>query len=581
MKNLKLIIIISITLVIGIWLGNLFFSNGNNEEHSEHQHNNGKSDKEEVWTCSMHPQIRQPEFGLCPICGMDLIPLESEESGEDEPNEIRMSPTAIQLANIQTVVLTKNKPKKELRLNGKVEADERYVYTQTSHVGGRVEELLVSYTGEYVKKGQVIAYIYSPALVTAQEELFEAMKVKESQPELYEATIKKLKNWKLTDWQIAELMKSNKTIEHFPILSDLDGVVVSKLINLGEHLMAGSPLFKVADLTKLWILFDIYESDMSWVKTGNKIEFSVQSIPGETFEGKISFIEPVINPKTRVAKARIDFDNRDYKLKPEMFVTGVLEGMVSSGSDLLTIPKSAVMWTGERSIVYVKTKAENGISFIAREVVLGASLGNEYILKDGLEDGEEVASYGTFSIDAAAQLVGKHSMMNRGFGDKSHTGEDLEGDFKINEDVKREEKIEIIRVIRKYLVLKETLENDKSNYSELADDILKQIRATKESNLKGKNFQYWNNKKKNIVSSLKLIKNVEDIEKARKLFEVLSRDISLLAKYFGPFKEDLFIQFCPMAGDKGAYWLSNSDKIRNPYFGESMLGCGEVKVIIE
>lgn len=580
MKKIKSIIIITLTLLLGMWLGGMFFSSDSHEghNHSENQTENVETNK--IWTCSMHPQIRQPSPGLCPICGMDLIPLEDDDLEGGEPNEIKMSSAAIQLANIQTMVITKNSAKKELRLNGKVEADERYVFTQTSHVGGRVEELLVNYTGEYVKKGQVIAYIYSPALVTAQEELFEAMKVREMQPELYEATIKKLKNWKLSDWQIEELIKSKETVEHFPILSDLDGVVVSKLVNLGEHLMAGSPLFKVADLSKLWVLFDIYERDMALVKTGNKIEFSVHSLPGETFEGNISFIEPVINPKTRVAKARIDFDNRGYKLKPEMFVTGELEGVISRDLDMLTIPKSAVMWTGERSIVYVKTRSDNGISFIAREVILGVSLGSEYVLKSGVEEGEEVASYGTFSIDAAAQLVGKHSMMNKGAGGKK-SSEDLESIFEHNDDIRREEKIEVVRVIRKYLLLKESLVNDREDYSNLANDIIKQILATKESNLRGDNYKYWDKKKESIIGGLKLIRGSEDIEKARKFFEGVSKEMAFLSKYFGPFREDLYLQYCPMAGDSGAYWLSESEEIKNPYFGKSMLGCGEVKMVIK
>ncbi|MFX3626045.1 MAG: efflux RND transporter periplasmic adaptor subunit [bacterium] len=166
-----------------IGLGGLLFSNS--EE--KHQHTTQPEEEQQIWTCSMHPQIRKTEAGKCPICGMDLIPL-SNESGAENPMEIKMSPTAMQLANIQTSVIKKQKPVKEVRMNGKIKADERLVFSQSAHLSGRIEKLLVNFTGESVSKGQTLAYIYSPELVTAQEELFEALKIKNSQPALFEDT---------------------------------------------------------------------------------------------------------------------------------------------------------------------------------------------------------------------------------------------------------------------------------------------------------------------------------------------------------------------------------------------------------
>ena len=176
----------------------------------------------------MHPQIRQDDPGDCPICGMDLIPLEDDQNADIDPNAISMSPTAMQLANVSTAIVGKMNPVKQVRLNGKVQTDERLIYSQSSHIPGRIEKLSVNFTGEFVNKGQIIAYVYSPELVTAQEELFEAQKITESQPQLFAAAKEKLKNWKLSDKQIEEMLISGKTLEEFPIQADVAGYVTSK-----------------------------------------------------------------------------------------------------------------------------------------------------------------------------------------------------------------------------------------------------------------------------------------------------------------------------------------------------------------
>ena len=397
------------TLVIGLLLGWAMFGGASQKEANEEKHEHSKNT---IWTCSMHPQIRQNEPGQCPLCGMDLIPLSDEGNSEDNPMEIKMSPTAMQLANVQTSIITKRKPIKEVRMNGKIKADERNVTSQSSHIPGRIEKLMVSFTGESVQKGQVLAYIYSPELVTAQEELFEAQKIKETQPGLYQAAVEKLKNWKLTEKQINQILEGGVVQEQFPILADVSGIVLNKKVNLGDYIKKGQTIYEVANLSKVWVLFDVYESDIPWVKSGDNVQFTVQSIPGETFKGKISFIDPVINPKTRVASARVEISNPGMRLKPDMFVLGTIESPIHNEKEALIVPKSAVMWTGERSVVYTKITNAKGISFMMKEVTLGPALGDSYVIKSGLEPGEEIATNGTFSIDAAAQLAGKPSMMN-------------------------------------------------------------------------------------------------------------------------------------------------------------------------
>ena len=185
MKNLNKSTIINAisTLIVGIILGWFLFGRNASQDHN---HELVREGMKQVWTCSMHPSVRQNESGKCPICGMDLVPLDIDHSNKNS-SEIKMSITAMKLANIQTSIISKQKSSKDIRLNGKVQTDEQNVFTQTSHITGRIEKLMVSITGEYIQKGQVIANVYSPELVTAQEELFEAYKIRETQPKLYRA----------------------------------------------------------------------------------------------------------------------------------------------------------------------------------------------------------------------------------------------------------------------------------------------------------------------------------------------------------------------------------------------------------
>jgi Cu(I)/Ag(I) efflux system membrane fusion protein len=398
-------------LIAGILLGWLLFG-GSDSPKTEHEHTSAEG-TETIWTCSMHPQIKMKEPGQCPLCGMDLIPLESSDSAMD-PNALQMTEDAMKLANIQTMVVGGSKgANKKLALNGKVQIDERKLYTQSTHIPGRIERLNINFTGEKVSRGQTLAMVYSPELVTAQEELLQANRMKASQPELFEAAKQKLGNWKIGEGTINKILSANKPIQQFPITADVSGIITAKKVDLGDYVGLGMPIYEIADLSSLWVLFDVYESDMPWVKVGNKISYTIQSLPGESFEGVITFIDPLINPQTRVASARVEVKNSESKLKPEMFVSGVITNSVSTtASNDIVIPKSAVMWTGERSVVYMKSVVSNRVNFKLREVTLGASLGDAYIIKEGLLEGEEIVVNGTFTVDAASQLAGKPSMMN-------------------------------------------------------------------------------------------------------------------------------------------------------------------------
>jgi Cu(I)/Ag(I) efflux system membrane fusion protein len=591
MNNRKTIIIAIVTLLVGLLLGWLIFGSSETESTTEHQHDTGVAE-ETIWTCSMHPQIRQPEPGDCPICGMDLIPLEDEENEGLDPNAIRMSPTAMHLANIQTAVVEYMNPVKKVRLNGKVKSDERLVYSQSSHIPGRIEELMVNFTGEYVSKGNVIASIYSPDLVTAQDELFEAQKIRETQPELFRAAKEKLKNWKLTEEQVQQILESGAVKETFDIRADVSGYVTEKMVNTGDYINRGQAIYEIADLSRVWVLFDVYESDMPWVNRGDEITFTVASMPGETFEGKITFIDPVINPRTRVAKARVVISNPDLKMKPEMLASGTVEANLQRQTDAVVVPKTAVMWTGKRSVVYVKSESERGVNFVIRDVTLGPGLGESYIIEEGLQEGEEIAVNGTFSIDAAAQLAGKRSMMNPEAGPaivgRDHSErikQELSSKPKTDiESVKTDPKFteQLTDVYEAYLDMKNAfVETNAEKVSAEAKDVIAALENVTMGLLDHDPHMAWMDQLETLNSTIETISNSNDIEEQRTAFSRFNLAFYKSVKMFG-LKEKAFFQYCPMANnDTGAYWFSETEEIRNPYFGDMMLACGENREVFE
>lgn len=407
----------SLILIGGILLGWIFFHSSPAKE-EKHDHA-AETAKGEVWTCAMHPQIRMEKPGKCPICAMDLIPLSQSGTAEMDQAAVHLTKEAAQLANVLTSIVSRQNPVKEVRLYGKVQTDERLLQNQVSFISGRIEKLLVNFTGEPVRKGQPLALIYSPELVTAQQELLEAAKTKQTHPEIYEAAKEKLRQWKLTDSQISTIESSGNVKTTIEVESTTSGIVTARRVNNGDYVGQGSVLYEVSDLSRVWILFDAYESDLPFLKNGDKIDFTVQALPGSTFAGTIKFIDPVIDPVNRVAKVRVEIGNPGSKLKPEMFVTGLVNANLRELQDKLVIPRSAVLWTGKRSVVYVKQPDSEEPVFKIREVELGPQLGNSYVVLDGLADGEEIVTQSAFSVDAAAQLEGKPSMMNPSGGKKA------------------------------------------------------------------------------------------------------------------------------------------------------------------
>ncbi len=397
-------------LISGIFIGWILFHRA--PENEERHNHSAEAVQGTVWTCSMHPQIRMDEPGECPLCGMDLIPLVQNGTSSIDPDAIRLTSEAAQLANVLTSAVTRQRPVKELRLYGKVQADERLLQNQVAHIPGRIEKLYVNFTGEQVTKGQVVAQIYSPEIITAQQELLESAGIKQIQPAIYEAAKEKLRRWKLTDEQIGSIEASGKVQSVIDIVSNTSGVVTELFVSAGDYVAQGAPLFKIADLSRVWILFDAYESDLQFLQRGEKIRFSFRALAGNDYSGTIAFIDPVIDQVTRVAKVRVESANPSGRLKPGMFAAGIISSSPEEIGNSIIIPRSAVLWTGKRSVVYVKEPGTDEPVFKVREIGLGPVVGESYVVTDGLDEGEEIVTNGTFSVDAAAQLEGKPSMMS-------------------------------------------------------------------------------------------------------------------------------------------------------------------------
>ena len=598
----KNIIYISVALIVGLLGGFLLFGGGSadkatNNAKDTHDHSEEIASNQ-MWTCSMHPQIMQPEPGDCPICGMDLIPAESGADGLNA-NEIKMTDNAMALANIQTSLVGKGQMgNNSLKLSGKIKANEESNAVQVTYFGGRIEKLYVNSTGERVGAGQRLATIYSPELVAAQQELLTASSLKESQPELYKAVRNKLKLWKLSEKQINAIETAGKVQENFPVFATVSGTVTMKMVEEGDYLKQGQPLYKIANLNTVWAEFDAYENQIASLKEGQTIKVTTNAYRNEVFDAKVSFIDPLLNSATRTVVVRAVLQNKKDLFKPGMFVEGIIEGTQTSTENTVSVPSTAVMWTGERSVVYVKTNPNEAI-FEMREVLLGNANGDSYTILEGLKNGDEVVTNGTFTVDAAAQLQGKKSMMNAS-GGKTMTGH--EGHLGMQEDNSGEntneanhsqmkERIEVSnkfqnqlkQVFDDYILLKDALVNDDAKGAQQAgkqiNQSLKKVDMKLLSDEKAHN--HWMTIQKELKTSANSIENDSDIATQRAHFKHLSAHMISSVQLFG-INQKVYSEFCPMAdNNKGAYWISLEKEVRNPYYGEAMETCGEVKATLQ
>ncbi len=475
-RRARTVVAMTIVAVIAFVLGGLILGDGGSSEvgHAGHGAESSAS-APTIWTCSMHPQIKLPKPGKCPLCFMDLIPLDTGGGEDLGPRQLRLSETAKQLARIQTTPAVRALAESEVRMVGNIAYDETKVAYITAWVPGRLDRLYADYTGVPVSKGDHLVYIYSPELLAAQEELIQAHEAISSLSgtsskvllstarATLDATRDKLRLFGLTAPQIDRIENSREVSDHLTIYAPIGGIVVHKNALEGMYVKTGTRIYTIADLSKLWVIFEAYESDLPWLRFGQRVEFRSQSFPGELFEATISFIDPLVDPKTRTVRVRAVVDNSDRRLKPDMFVRGVVKSRVNQDGDIvdehlsgkwispmhpeivkdgpgkcdvcgmdlvpaaslgyasgtteggetpLLIPASAPLITGKRAVVYVEIPSDEGPLFEGREVELGPRAGDYYVVKSGVEEGELVVTNGAFKIDSELQIQAKPSMMS-------------------------------------------------------------------------------------------------------------------------------------------------------------------------
>ncbi|MDG5768139.1 efflux RND transporter periplasmic adaptor subunit [Balneolales bacterium ANBcel1] len=604
-------ILIGVGLVLaGLLLGWILFSGTADHDHDQdghvhtHDHEMAGSAQngEEVWTCSMHPSVREDGPGQCPICGMDLIPASSEEREDDY--SMVMTESAIQLANIQTVPVRYDTPVKEVTLPGRVKVDERRITNITTHFPGRIIEAKINFTGAVIRKGEPMATVYSPELVTAQRELLEAARQRDRNPRLYEAARQKFRLWEFSSEQIDAIIEHGGVQREMEILSPVDGIVLRRNVADEQYIAEGTIIYEVANLESLWVVLEAYEEDLGWISIGDEVSFTSRANPGDTRTATVSYIDPVVNPSSRTVGIRADIENADGRLKPDMLVSGKVRAELAEQK--LMVPASSVLWTGPRSLVYIRDHSADVPRFEVREVELGPRAGDYFVIEDGVGEGEDVVFHGAFRIDSEFQLADRFSMMNRepgtgavpvhnhgtmesrddpatnhnGHADPADTEQD---DHDLHEHgdavdgATDDFRDDFLTLLDHYLEGKEAfVASDFEGAREAFQRTADALESVGLHRMQGDAHMRWMDQHEAIEGHLEHILGADDIEGQREGFAMLSH-ILIEAVHNYEIPGLLYHQYCPMVDES---WLSSEEEIANPY-DPNMLRCGEVVERIE
>ncbi|GGE38447.1 efflux RND transporter periplasmic adaptor subunit [Psychroflexus planctonicus] len=573
-NNLKTYIIAGLILVLGVFLGAILFSSEDKTEAHDHSQEQAE---ETVWTCSMHPQIRQDEPGDCPICGMDLIPASKMEDDVDV-DAIRMSKTARKLAQVETMTVGNEDQKSSMNFSGRLEVNQDNTSSISANFKARIERLYINEEGEQVNRGQVIAELYAPEIQVLKDEL--ELATRQENDVLLKSITRKIKNYELSVSDIQSLENARLKLR-----SPKNGVISSLNVKQGDNVKADQNLMRIADLSSLWAIVDVYESDLNRIKNGDELKIIIPN--QENVTGKVTFVSPVLNANSRSAKARVVINNPNRNLKPGVFIMAELTNTKSESTEnkALMVPKSAVLWTGKRSVVYQQLENENGVYFKMKQVETGSSSLDYVEILSGLEAGDEVVTRGAFSIDSEAQLSDKPSMMNPKGDETSSSHQHNHGEM--NASTESENNLDEIaweeiqlknndlkEILQFYLQLKEALANDdQSEAISIAADFQQKLKSLSIENQEVK---------KALQNLVKKVANSKNMKVARQHFQYLSDAFIAMVEQENPLNETLYVQFCPMAdNDQGAFWLSTEEEIKNPYFGSMMLKCGNVDRVIK
>ncbi|MFN3197726.1 MAG: efflux RND transporter periplasmic adaptor subunit [Bradymonadia bacterium] len=547
--------------------------------HQHTDHAQAHHHTEEIWTCSMHPQVQQAGPGACPLCGMDLIP-QSQEQGDE--SSVRLSARAQALARIRTTEVVRRRPDSgAMVLQGLLAEDEGRLKAVTAWAGGRIHRLDVKTTGETIKRGQRIARLYSPEIFTASKDLQVAVaqvKRLENAPEsvrqgakaTVEAVRTKLSLLGVSDRSIDAIARRQRPDRYVTIRSPFAGTVLERLVAEGDSVEPGAPLYRVADLGGVWALLDAYEDDLQRLSVGQQVSIALPGAPESTFEGRITFIEPTVDRRLRTAQVRVQLDNPKGVLRPGMRIEGTITP-TDMGPPPLVIPDTAPLLTGRRAIVYVETDDGDRHRYTPRTVRLGARVGGVYPVLSGLREGERVVTRGAFTLDADLQIKGGPGMMS---------GPDDEGPAPVRlVKITKAQRQRLAPLARHYLEISRALAADELSEAKSASEAFLQSLPGMDAFDGGGLAAHWSERRSALQQGAWGISEAASLEDGRVPFEGLSLAFTaLLSEVGNPLDAPIRVAYCPMAFDnRGARWVQSGDTVDNAYFGAKMRRCGTIE----
>ena len=590
----------------------------------------------QLYTCPMHPTIRlEDPKARCPICGMELVPL---QPGTDSAMEISFSPETVARMNFQTFPVSRRELTKPIDLQGKLTYDETRLAKITAWVPGRVNRLYVDYTGMAIRKNEHMLELYSPELISAQEELLQALQAQKNLSPSASALLRssveanaqaareKLTLLGLSKDQIRGIVKGNAPTMTMTIRAPMAGIVTGINARKGEYVKTGTLLFTLADLRHLWLMLDAYESDLPWIRYGQSVTFSTQARPGREFKGRIAFIAPALDPENHTLAIRVNVDNPDGALQPGMLVrAAILSQLDRSGKATdkalagkwicpmhpgeirddpgacpicgmamvpaekmglaspsatstlpLVIPASAVLQTGKRAVVYVRNMKAPLPTYALRKVTLGPRAGAWYVVDKGLVAGEQVVVRGAFKIDSERQLRGLPSMMS--LSDPSPVAATLPPSPTVHSPMPHAFSNILKDVLASYLDLQKALASDDDPAAHAATvQFSKAIHDLPVSALNATQQAVWKETASDLTPLAKQALTADGLAAKREAFHALSKAMLGVVRVYGVHDgATLYLMHCPMAfGNAGASWLQMGNTLTNPYFGAAMLRCGE------
>ncbi|RUO31097.1 efflux RND transporter periplasmic adaptor subunit [Aliidiomarina soli] len=591
-KNpVTVIAVIFVVIVLGATALGLSFQTPHQDDHdhsqetaaSEYLHQHGE-DQEQEYTCSMHPNFRSTDPNeRCPICGMELIPVTTSAARDDDLTRIEFTGRSLALLDLQTYVVQRGSASAQLRMIGSLEFDERSLTAISAWTGGRIENLYVNFTGDYVEAGEPLVELYSPELYVAQQELLQAYNqaqrdapgfLADSNQTTLRASRERLRLLGLTSTQIEKIIESGEASDRITIYAPTAGLVVTRNVSQGDYVNTGDTVLELADGDQLWAVFELFERDLQYIEVGQQLEFDLRA-SNERIEGVVESLGPRIDAERRTREVRVAISGSEHSLTAGSFVRALVNVEVD---DVMTIPASAPLLTGDRAVVYVRV-SEDSSEFEARNVEIGRKLGDSYEVLSGLAEGDHVVSRGAFRIDSELQLRGRPSMMApQGGGAVGHdhgNGESAGSEQQVTHEQHQEsaaptgENLQLGDLPRHYFAMWDALHNDDLEAWQSAATDFYQFADTIR----------WPHNMHDLHAELSTgaghAHHVDSLDRARELFQLHSQAMIALARA-DYLEVNAYLMFCPMAFDnQGAYWLQPDNRLLNPYFGGSMLRCGD------